>query len=286
MKPVRVLVTGAGSGVGQGIIKSLKICDHNLTIISADISLFNSALYVTDEAVIIPKVEAKGSLKNIIKIINKHNIDVVMIGSEFDLMFFSKNKEKIQKQTNAVVIVSDPNTVKIADDKWLTAEFLRNNGLPYAESFVSDKIGSVVEKAKTWGFPVMVKARSGTSSRGVYVVNSLEELVDRWNKVKHAMLQRVIDVPSSELGNEYTCSIFKTLQGEILGPFYARRTLRGGTSWNIEVISFNELDSLMMKIGNNLDFEGSLNVQLLIIENYFHLIFHLALVFHQNQYNL
>ena len=40
------------------------------------------------------------------------------------------------------------------------------------------------------------------------------------------MLQRVIDIPSSKLGSEYTCSVFKTGDGKVVGPFTARRTLR------------------------------------------------------------
>jgi len=70
MNSVRVLVTGAGSGVGQGIIKSLQISDYPITIVSADISPLNSALYRTDEAVIIPKVEEDGALELIIELIN------------------------------------------------------------------------------------------------------------------------------------------------------------------------------------------------------------------------
>ena len=235
MNSVRVLVTGAGSGVGQGIIKSLQISDYPITIVSADISPLNSALYRTDEAVIIPKVEEDGALELIIELINNNDIHVVMIGSEFDLKFFSKNKLEIHERTNAKIIVSELQTIELADDKWLTAEFLRKNALPYSESFVSNNIDLVVEKASQFGFPVIVKSRTGTSSRDVYIVNSPEELIKKWTYIQSAMLQKIIEMPSSELSNEYTCSIFKTLQGEILGPFYAKRTLRGGTSWLIEV---------------------------------------------------
>ena len=57
MRDVRVLVSGAGSCVGQGIVKSLRSCSYPVTIISADISPFNAALYRADEAIIIPKVD-------------------------------------------------------------------------------------------------------------------------------------------------------------------------------------------------------------------------------------
>ena len=267
MRNVRVLVSGAGSGVGQGIVKSLRSCSYPVTIISADVSPFNAALYRADEAIIIPKVEELGSLALIIKIIRESEIDVIMVGSEFDLMFFSENQDKIFIETGAITIVSPVNTVSIADDKWLTAKFLQNNCLPYAESFISNSIDEVVDKAGIWGFPVIAKARSGTSSRNVFFIKDSDELVKIWPNIPNPMLQKIISMPSMELNNEYTCSIFKGRNGEIIGPFHARRTLRGGTSWHIEVDSFPEIGSLLLDIGKTIEFCGSLNVQLMLTES-------------------
>ena len=78
------------------------------------------------------------------------------------------------------------------------------------------------------------------------------------------MLQKLIDIPTSELKNEYTCSIFKEASGQLMKPFTARRVLRGGSSWIVEVAPFKEIDPLMIAIGKKLDFMGSLNVQLMI----------------------
>jgi carbamoyl-phosphate synthase large subunit len=258
------MVTGAGSGVGQGIIKALNICKYNIEIISADISYFNSALYRTHESVIIPKVESPKSLYLIQDIIIQKRIDVIMVGSEFDLLFFSKNRDEIFSKTGAITIVSPLNTIKIADDKWLTAKFLSENNLPSAKSFISNDLVEVSLMAKKWGFPLMVKARTGTSSRNIYIVKNKKELIDKWGLVSNPMLQELIDVPSNELNNEYTCSIFKTSKKTIIGPFFAKRTLKGGTSWNIEVKPFLELNPLLIEIGGKLDFTGSLNVQLMI----------------------
>ena len=262
----RVMVTGAGSGVGQGIVKALRISDLPVTVVAADIDPMNAALYRTNEAIIIPRVEQANALELIIELLLQHRIDVVMIGSEFDLEFFSLNRARIESRAGVSVIVAPPDTVAIANDKWLTAEFLRENGLPYAEAYLPKDQEDAVHRAEKWGFPVVLKARSGTSSRHVHIVRDSESLEKLFPGTPIPMLQRVIDIPSSELGSEYTCSVFKAADGTMIRPFTARRTVRGGTSWHIEVAPFEELYAPLLAIANTLDFVGSLNIQLMLTE--------------------
>ena len=101
-KKIRILVTGAGSGVGQSIIKALKISKLNIDIIFGDINYFNSGLYRIKNSIIVPKVENKGALKWYIKNLKKLKINILMIGSEHDLVFFSKNTKEIQNKTGCL----------------------------------------------------------------------------------------------------------------------------------------------------------------------------------------
>ena len=271
-KHCRVMVTGAGSGVGQGIVKALRCSKLPLTIIGADISPINAALFRTDEAQIIPRVELPGSTEKIIEILKQSHIDVLLVGSEFELNFFARHKSIIEGQSGAFVLVSCIETVTMADDKWLTAEFLRLNKLPHANSFLPANMDDAVEISKSIGFPFILKSRNGTSSRNVRIVNSLDELSQFLNVTPLPMIQEMIAHPSNSLDKEYTCSLFKDASGQIFGPFIARRTVKGGTSWLVEVLDSPALNNPLLKIGNLLDFMGSINIQLMVgMEHPFHL---------------
>ena len=77
-KQCRVLVTGAGSGVGQGILKALRASGLPVILVAADIAPMNIALYRADEALLIPRVEAGNELNKIVDLLTENKIDVVI----------------------------------------------------------------------------------------------------------------------------------------------------------------------------------------------------------------
>ena len=260
----RILITGAGSAVGHAIAKALRLSTLEATIVFGDIDPFNPGFYRADEAIIIPRVENDGALETMIATIKEQKIDVVMIGSVFDLMFFAENKDAIEKETGTRVIVSPPETIRVATDKWLTVESLREKGLPFPRSSLAETVDKVADAAQVWGYPVIVKPRKGRGSHGVHLAADPDHLMKILAVVEEPLVQEVIATPASALGAEYTCSVVKLADGRLLGPFTARRSLRTGHSWTVEVGFFEEIHDLLLSIADAYPMYGSFNVQLMV----------------------
>ncbi len=267
MDAIRVAVTGAGSIVGQGIVKALRTSRFPVEVITTDIAPLNAALYRADESLLLPPVEEPGALEVILERLSRVRPDVVMIGSEFDLAFFSAHRAQIEREIACTVIVSPPETVEIADDKWQTTEFLRANGLPYAEACLPDSPAAALRWARERAFPLVLKARRGTSARNVHIVADESDLELWLPRTPDPMLQVLAGPVASGLGSEWTCSAFVCADGSILGPFSCRRTLRGGSSWVVEVKPLPQGEEVVLAIARALPHVGSINVQLMAHED-------------------
>ncbi len=265
MKNLNILVTGAGSGVGQSIIKALILSKFPCTIFPADIDHFNSFLYLSKKSVIVPKVEnPKTALRWYLTQLRKLKIHVIMIGSEFDLEFFSKYKSIIEKKTNCKVCITKPSVLNISNDKYFTQEFLKKNKLPYLKTFLPKDMISAVKIFKSIKGPIILKPRKGTSSRNVFLIKNIKALKKKYKLVKNPIIQEQIPFKKEILKDEYTCSFFSAKEKKVIGPIILRRKLLNGTSWITEVIKNKRIEKIVLNIAKKIDNEGPFNIQLAI----------------------
>jgi len=261
MKKINVMVTGAGSGVGQSIIKALKISKLNLNIISADINELNAALYRTKKSLLIPKIEKKNSLKLIIKILKINKIDILFIGSEIEIDFFSKHRNFIYNRAGTLVSVTNLNVVKISNDKFQSVEFFKNNKIKYPKSFIvnsKNNLNSLYSKMKK---PFILKSRFGTSARSVYLIKDKKDFISKTSLVDKPMVQEYLGKKNIFFDEEFTCSVFTGKNKNLVGPFMAQRILKNGTSWVTKTYKNKNLKDLILKISRKINNEGTINVQ-------------------------
>ena len=261
MKKINVMVTGAGSGVGQSIIKALRISSLNLNIIAADINELNAALYRTKKSIIIPPIEKKNSLNLIIKILKKNKIDVLFVGSELEIDFFSNYKQLIERETDTLISATKIDVVKICNDKFASIEFFRKNKIKHPESHIINSFSNLNSVFKKIKKPFILKSRFGTSARSVHVINNKKDFINKIAIVKKPMIQEYLGKNNSFFDEEYTCSIFTDRKKKLIGPFTSQRILKHGTSWILKTYQNKELKKLVIKIAKLIKNEGTINIQ-------------------------
>ena len=177
---VNIAVTGIGSLIGQAVIKSIQRSDLKDKINIIGFDYFNDTVggFWVDEKYILPdilkpEITHEEWVSVIIKIVIEKQVKLLFVGVDFELPIFAKYKEEIERNTGAIVMVSSSDVIEIADDKFLTYEFLKQNALLHPQTYLPNDLDY-----DNLNFPLIVKPRKGARSIGVHKVNSLHHDLD------------------------------------------------------------------------------------------------------------
>jgi len=225
-----IAVTGTGSLFGQAIIKSIKSSSFkNNKLVGIDYFTDTVGSYWVDINFVLPDILDDNItdsmwLDKILSIIQENKVEVIFIGVDFELPFFAKYKNQIESITSCKVIVSDEKTISIADDKYLTYKFLRDNNLSYPLTFLKSEIDDALD-AKKIHFPLIVKPRKGYRSVDVYLVNDRTKLHNRMNIIENPLIQEYIGNEKTE----YTCGVI-AFDGNVKQSIALKRSLKDGNT--------------------------------------------------------
>ena len=246
---IRVGVTGVGGGVGQSIIKALQMSSLDLDIIGIDIKSDQAGFYLDGlkKTLVLSNLKGKSyPPDDWLSYIYGHDLDCIIPGSDYDLQALSAVRDD-WGALGCKVLVSNSGLVARCNDKLLTAKILADNGIDAPRPVQNSVIY----------FPLIVKPKIGSGSRGVIKVNSFEEMPEITDKL---FIQEYLDGP------EYTCSVFVDRFGEVIGTFQFERKLQNGTTYKGMVAFDRQIHKLLVKIGKTFKPRGMLNVQLRVTE--------------------
>ena len=182
---ITVLVTGAGGGVGQGIIKSLKmIQDLEIKLIAADMSELAAGLYAGNIACLVEGCSSPTYMNSLARIFDKYNVDFYIPGTDVELKFCAENKNRMKEDFNVETVISSIKTIDIADDKFKTSEFLKNEGFHYP---YTKRLCDYSEDE--FDFPVIIKPAVGYRSIGVEKIISRRFLEPYLSKSENLIIQ-------------------------------------------------------------------------------------------------
>jgi len=242
---MNIAVTATGGGVGQSIIKSLK----GYNVIALDSDCLAAGLYMTDRHRIIPLASDDNYISALLKVCEDENIDMLFPGMDIELKKISENGWRFKK---TYPVISNSDIIELADDKYLTNQFLVKNDLPFPKT----NRFSVIAKVWNMEYPYILKPKNGGArSKDVYFVKNENELKKLDINLLDFVAQEYIE------GDEYTCGTL-TLNGKYRGCIVLRRILRDGDTYKAFVERNKTIEDLCEKICTIIKPNGAFNIQL------------------------
>ena len=245
------------------MLRLLQIADFDKKIFTADPDPRSTGHWLGDFAVVVPKFSDNNYIETIKKIVVEHKIDAILVGTDVELPIFAKYKSHFLENYNCVVVISSKRVVEIANDKFLTADFLKANNFPYPFSVMANDLEKLKEIENKLGFPLFAKPFDGARSLGIRKIENHEELMEIYDSNSNLVVQQFL----SEEEGEFTsgCTV---VNGKCKAIVTLRRDLRDGNTYrtyrNAETSKY---DDFIISIAEKLNPDGPVNFQFRIFNN-------------------
>lgn len=244
METKRILVTGIGGNVGQGILRNIRDSFSELIIIGVDIAEFTSGNYLCDKTYQVPYSYDKNYTATIQQIVQKEEIDLIIPSTDYEVYYLSLNKSAI----NAIIVASNSEIAKVYLDKYETYKYHIKNNIPFAKSWLPEDY-DFSEKE------IIAKPREGRGSRGIL-----------FNPDKPDQLPEGYMIQPLVKGKEITTAVYVTKENILHSIFTMERELSNGTTSKSKVVfDYDEkLKSIIQKMIDLGGLKGSFNVQSIV----------------------
>jgi carbamoyl-phosphate synthase large subunit len=257
MSAHRVLITGIGGNIGQGILKALRAAKRRYYIVGIDMEPLSSGFSLADTYYVMPRTGDRRFKQEVGRIIENEKIEAIYVSSPTELEFFSVNKAELERRFGIMVFVNPVEVVKIGLDKLMTANFLRKSKLSYLETARLSDNAALEEIIRKHGFPLIVKPRMGFTSKNVFLVNSRKEIYAARTLVKDLIVQRYIPDDAAE----YTATTVSGPNKKVVALIVLHRDLIQGTTYRTELVLDSKITKQVTDIANALGTVGVCNFQ-------------------------
>lgn len=254
---IKALITGLGGPLGVTILKALNMSKLETEVIGTDITPDSVGLFRVDRGYLLPPAledEAK-YLAVLAEICVHEKIDIIFPGSEQEMKVLAQVKDEFLEETGALVVVNEPEILEITTDKWKTVALLEEVGIPVPFSVLPENVKEIL---KRFDFPLLIKPRFSSGSKGLNIVRDEEELDFYIRKTNNPIIQELL-MPAEE---EYTVGLFMDEPGHCIGTIIMKRFLAAGLTYKAEVLEDIEIDRVCRETVKVLKLNGPCNIQL------------------------
>jgi carbamoyl-phosphate synthase large subunit len=284
LRPITVLLTASGAPGSAALIRALRENgEREVRIIGTDMAQRAIGRQLCDTFHLVPSGGDPAFADAIREIVAREGVDAVLPQSSFDLAGLAGHRDDL----GAKILVSEPETIRLANDKASCYELLHELGVP-APAFRRVHAAAEVETAaRELGYPeqpVCFKPVFSSGSRGFRI---LDATVDRAHQLLHERpgsvsmrLEEALELLPAENGPELLVMELatggeRTIDGigdgrrTVLGHPKTRESMRAGLAMYFVTLDDPALMELADRIVAGLRIEHFFNIQLvgeLVIE--------------------
>mgnify|MGYP001051321734 CR=1 FL=1 len=245
---------------------------HGGKIYAINSSEDSIGLVAADESQVSPLIHDSSYNDFLIQYCLKHEINCIIPLFDIDLPILSKLKKKLN-EIDVTTIVADYWMIEIANDKWKTQKFLRENNFNTVPSFLSPKEFLKANAFEESTFPVFVKPRWGMGSISVFKAETKEELHFFFKQVKkeikksYLKYESAVDIENAVIiqeklpGLEYGLDIINDLNGTYQTTIVKNKiAMRSGETDSAVIVNDPILKRLGERIGRISKHPGNMDV--------------------------
>lgn len=247
-----ILVSGASGIVGYGILKSLRHSYPEYRLIGTTVYELTAAQAFCDIFERAPMTNDESYISWLVDLIRKYKISVAIPGIEADVIAWNEHRATIE-QSGALVLLNNPELIKLCSDKWLFYERLMESNSPYTIPS-SLELDEQLQK-----FPLLLKPRKGSGSKGIKIIENKESLSEHLNGIgPNLMVQPVIGTAEEE----YTTSAFFDHHSRLCAYMTLKRKLSGtGFTEIAETVEVDHIDTALLDLSKIFNPVGPTNFQ-------------------------
>ena len=249
LSPVRVLVTGAGGPAAIAVLRALAP-DATVTLLAADMDPWAAGLFLVPapERVLVPAGDAPEFVDALLAACRARQVGLVVPTVDAELVPLARRVDEFERA--GIRLLASAEALEMTLDKLLLARACHHLvRVPRTELADSTDPAS-------WSYPVIVKPRRGSGSRGVALVASAEQL--------SALLPAPDLLVQEHLpGQEYSVDVLADHQGVVHAAVpRVRQRVDSGVSVAGYTLNDPELEQFARRVVEALDLPYVANVQI------------------------
>jgi len=241
----KILVTGIGGNVGQGILRNIKNSGYDIYIVGCNTVLFSAGNHLCDAFYAVPFAYDPAYINEINAIVEKEKIDLIIPSTDYEVYYLAKEKDKI----DTVIATSDIDAAEIYLDKFHSALHHERYSIPFAATCLPSTYKGQFEN-------FVAKPRKGRGSRG------LEINPKKWDMFP----DEEFIIQELHRGDEITTSFYVDKERNLHGHITLIRDLENGTTSKCKVTFDHDraIEPILKTMIKHSGIKGSANLQSII----------------------